>query len=96
MRQGRFVISPGDIKHRYYTGLQVTRDPGVWLVYVGFMMLIGGCLVTFFMSHQRICIDIISDTKGSRVMVAGTANKNKLGMQNKVRKISERLSQLDR
>ncbi|MFH0729681.1 MAG: cytochrome c biogenesis protein ResB [Pseudomonadota bacterium] len=92
MRKGRFLISLGN---RYYTGLQVTRDPGVWLVYFGFLMLIGGCLVTFFMSHQRLCIEIIPGKKESRVILAGVSNKNKLGMQNAVKRLSARLKGLD-
>jgi cytochrome c biogenesis protein len=58
-------------------------------------MLIGGCLVTFFMSHQRLCIEIIPGKNGSRVVLAGTANKNKLGMQNTVKRLSARLRKLD-
>jgi len=91
MRKGRFVITLTQVENRYYTGLQVTRDPGVWLVYLGFLMLIGGCLVTFFMAHQRLCIEIIPTKNGSRIMIAGTANKNKLGIQNTVKRLSARL-----
>ena len=80
---------------RYYTGLQVTQDPGVWVVYTGFILMLAGCMVTFFMSHQRICIEINPAGKKSRVMVAGTANKHKLGMQRKVEAIAEKLSQVE-
>lgn len=94
MRQGRFVITLDEktLGRRYYTGLQVTRDPGVWLVYLGFILLIAGCMVTFFMSHQRLLVEVVPDGTGSRVIVSGSANKNKLGMQTKVKKISERLA----
>jgi cytochrome c biogenesis protein len=95
MRQGHFVITLNKLENRYYTGLQVTRDPGVSLVYLGFLMLIGGCLVTFFMSHQRLCIEIIPGKNGSRVVLSGTSNKNKLGMQNTVKRLSVRLRGLD-
>jgi cytochrome c biogenesis protein len=95
MRKGRLVITLNKLENRYYTGLQVTRDPGVWLVYVGFLMLIGGCLVTFFLAHQRLCIEIIPGKNESRIMIAGTANKNKLGMQNTVKRLSARLGKLD-
>jgi cytochrome c biogenesis protein len=88
------IISVSKYTHRYYTGLQVTKDPGVWVVYSGFIMLILGCYITFFMSHQRICIDIVKKGKKCRVMVSGTANKNKLGMQNKIKRISEKLIDL--
>lgn len=76
---------------RYFTGLQVTKDPGVWVVYTGFILMILGCFVTFFMSHQRICLQVTAEGGKSRVMVAGTANKNKMSMQRKVQRIAETL-----
>ena len=87
MRKGNLVISAADFDHKYYTGLQVTKDPGVLIVYAGFIVMIIGCYITFFMSHQRLCIEIVKNGVNSRIMVAGTANKNKLGMQNRIKKI---------
>ena len=77
---------------RYYTGLQVTRDPGVWVVYSGFILMIIGCYVTFFMSHQRLIVDISQGGKTSHVLVVGTSAKNKLAMQRKVKKIADTLA----
>jgi len=77
---------------RYYTGLQVTQDPGVWVVYSGFILMILGCIVTFFMSHQQIFIEVSNADGKSRVTVTGTANKFKTGMRQKVKRFSERLS----
>jgi cytochrome c biogenesis protein len=94
MQKGDMVISVSEYARRYYTGLQVTKDPGVWVVYSGFILLIIGCYITFFMSHQRLCIDIVKKGKKCRVMVSGTANKSKLGMQNKIKRISEKLIDL--
>ena len=34
-----------------------TRTPGVDVVYVGFILMILGCYVTFFRSHQQVCIE---------------------------------------
>ncbi|UCD32735.1 MAG: cytochrome c biogenesis protein ResB [Desulfobacterales bacterium] len=105
MRRGAVVISVSGQKQetfipqatsepRYYTGLQITQDPGVWLVYTGFIVMIIGCIVTFFMSHQRLCVEVIKSGKKSKIVVAGTANKNKLGMENKVKKIARQLEKL--
>lgn len=74
-------------EERYYTGLQVTRDPGVWMVYSGFILMLAGCFVTFFLSHQQVCIVIQPLRKSSRVTIAGTVNRNKLAMKNTIEKI---------
>ena len=56
---------------RYYTGLQVTKDPGIWVVYTGFIVMIIGCFITFFMSHQRLCVEVIKSGGKSKVVVTG-------------------------
>jgi len=94
MRKGGMFIEVLEYERRYYTGLQVTKDPGVWVVYAGFVMLIVGCYITFFMPHQRLCINVVQKGDKSEVMIAGTTNKNKLGMQNKIKKLSEKLAKL--
>lgn len=58
MRRGSFAFEVQNYEKKYYTGLQVTKDPGVWYVYIGFILMIIGCWITFFMSHQSICIEI--------------------------------------
>ena len=106
MRRGSIIISIADQKaktfnpdkkadQRYYTGLQVTNDPGVWVVYTGFVMMIIGIFITFFMFHQRVCIEIVKSGNKSKVIVTGTANKNKLGMESRVKKIARQLEKLE-
>ena len=95
MRKGQVVIAVVDQVQRYYTGLQVAKDPGVWVVYVGFILMIIGCYITFFMQHQQICVELASGSK-TEVIVAGTANKNKMAMQTKVDRIAEKLARLER
>ena len=101
MRKGEVVISvvqppaeplsPDQSRKHYFTGLQVTRDPGVWVVYSGFVVMIIGCLMTFFMSHQQVMVDVAGKGRRCTVTVAGAANKNKLGMQNKIKAITRKL-----
>ena len=91
MRKGDFVIAVEKYDEMFYTGLQVTHDPGVPMVYLGFVVMILGCFITFFISHQRICVEVVRSKSSCRVMVAGTSNKNKLGMKQKIGKIAEQL-----
>jgi cytochrome c biogenesis protein len=92
MRKGTVAVAVVDYEKRYYTGLQVTRDPGVLLVYLGFILMILGCWVAFFMSHQRVCVEIQTAGEGRcTVTVSGTANKNKLGMTLKIKQLASQI-----
>ncbi len=95
MRGGTFAFEIEDYEKIYYTGLQVTKDPGVWYVYIGFILMIIGCWITFFMSHQSICVEIKKESKsGCTVIVSGTSNKNNQGMKLKVIKLTQKLIEI--
>ena len=102
MRGGQFILAvEGEAGHtppaaaptevRYYTGLQVTKDPGVWVVYSGFILMILGCFVTFFMSHQQVLVTVTPKGDKNRLEIAGVATKNKLGIEKKVEQLAGRL-----
>ncbi len=91
MRKGDVIVSVAESENRYYTGLQVTSDPGVWVVYTGFILMIAGCIVAFFMSHQQFCIEIKADGASSAISIYGIANKNKIAMKRKIDMIAEDL-----
>lgn len=60
-----------------YTGLQVAKDPGVWVVWLGCFLMIVGIYVAFFMSHRRIWVRIENGT----VTIWSNASKNKGGFR---------------
>lgn len=76
-----YIISYVDYWGARYTGLQVTKDPGVWIVYAGFILLCIGPAMTFFGSHRKLWVRL-QDKKGQTVItIAGSANRNRLGFE---------------
>jgi cytochrome c biogenesis protein len=94
MRRGEVVIAIDQFKERHYTGLQVSKDPGVDVVYAGFILMIIGCYVTFFKSHQQLCIEAVRQGSVTRVVVSGTANKNKAALERRIQRLSKALQEL--
>jgi cytochrome c biogenesis protein len=68
---------------RYYSGLDVSRDPGVWIVWAGCTLMVLGFLVAFFMSHRRLWLRAAPGKGGKTlVQVGGRTNKNRPGFEN--------------
>lgn len=78
--ENSFTLTFEEVSTREYTGLQVTKDPGVWVVWVGCGLMIIGLIVCFFFSHQRIWVRIPVG-KGGEIVFAGSTNKNKVGFE---------------
>ncbi len=89
MRKGQFSFVVKEFDQKYYTGLQVTKDPGVWYVYAGFILMIIGCWITFFISHQSYFIEMEkTDQNITKILVSGKANRNNQGMTLKIKKFA--------
>jgi len=75
---------------KQYTGLQVAKDPGVWVVWLGCTLMVIGIGVAFFMSHKRIWIVV---TKG-HARIYGNASKNQAAFQMQFEDISEKFQEI--
>ncbi len=79
-------------KPRFATGLQVVKDPGVWTVYSGCIMMILGLIVIFFMSHRRVWVFVSSDGQKTSILVSGMSNKNKIGFEKNMEVIYDKFA----
>jgi cytochrome c biogenesis protein len=79
-----------------YTGLQVRRDPGVWIVYLGCIAMSLGLFVAFFMSHRRIWVRLSEEKNQTRLLIGASSNKNRAGFERRIdRFISSLRKQLE-
>lgn len=73
-----------DLWGTQYTGLQVRKDPGVWIVYFGCIAISIGLYTAFFMSHRKLWVRIVQDKNNTNIMVGAMTNKNRSGFERKI------------
>ncbi len=74
-----------------YTGLQVRKDPGVWVVYFGCLVMTLGLFTAFFLSHRKLWVRIIEDKGNTKVSIGAFANKNRAAFERKIEKMMAKL-----
>ena len=91
-RNDRYFFSFGGLSQGFFTGLQVAKDPGVNIVWVGCTLMVIGIMIAFFMSHQRLWVRLTPSADGRvDIVVAGSASRNRLAFEKKFEKIQEDL-----
>lgn len=96
-RGGAYVFKLEGLEQAMSTGLQVAKDPGVPLVWLGCALMILGCFVAFFVAHRRFWVVIRPLENGKTgVLLAGTTHRNQpafeQAFENLVREAQGRLS----
>jgi cytochrome c biogenesis protein len=86
------VLEFRDLWGVQYTGLQVRKDPGVWLVYLGCLIMAIGLYAAFFMSHRRIWIRLKEEKNSTILTIASSANKNRIAFEDRLDRFVEYLA----
>ncbi|HET98384.1 MAG TPA: cytochrome c biogenesis protein ResB [Desulfurivibrio alkaliphilus] len=82
------------VQQRYATGLQVAKDPGVWIVYLGCGLMILGLYVAFMITHRRVWAYLSpADNGGSKLLLCGGSNRNKASFDQRFKELAQRLRQ---
>ena len=94
-RIGDIAITIVDFQNRFYTGLQVKKDPGVWVIYVGFCLMLLAMIIALYISHRRVWLVLSPASNGTRVLVAGNASKHPLAFEREFQQLVQEISQLN-
>ena len=78
---------------KQFTGLQISKDPGVNIVWIGSTMIVVGITLSSFIYHRRLWAKVIPnpDKTGVVVHVGGNTHKSQIDFQKEFRKMTDRL-----
>lgn len=83
-----------NVKQMYATGLQVAKDPGVWIVYLGCGLMLLGLYMAFFLSHRRLWLFHGTPAGKHVLLLGGSTNKNKIGFKQTFTKLEDYIDNL--
>jgi cytochrome c biogenesis protein len=66
-----------DMQMAAYTGLQVSHEPGQWLVWTGCVLMALGLVMAFYLVHQRYWAMVIETKHGPALWIGAAADKNR-------------------
>ena len=75
-----FYFSLGGIESAYFTGLQVSTDPGVPVVATGATLMVAGFMIVFFFSHRQVWVRVEGKGGQSRVSIVGRCSRDPAGL----------------
>jgi cytochrome c biogenesis protein len=81
-------------KPRKFTGLQIAKNPGVNIVWIGSTMIVVGITLSSFIYHRRLWAKLVPDNQGVTVHLGGTTHKSQIDFQKEFRKLTDRIKTL--
>jgi cytochrome c biogenesis protein len=90
-----YYFKLNEIENKYYTGLQLSRDPGVSIVAVGSFLIVVGFFLTFFSSHKRVWVRLDEQEGGTRIMVSATSNRDPVGLKRETEHLLKHLKEAE-
>jgi len=77
-----------DVQMAYFTGLEVSHEPGQWAVWAGVVVMGFGLFLVFYLVHSRLWAVPVRDAQGRLTLwVGGAANRNKDVFQQRFQKL---------
>jgi cytochrome c biogenesis protein len=76
-----YYFKLNEIENKYYTGLQLSHDPGVSVVAIGSVFIVLGFFITFFSSHKRVWVKLDEQGDRTRILIGTTSNRDPVGLK---------------
>ena len=92
---GRYEFRVREIQPKYYSGLQVNKDPGVWVVWAGCILMMAGFYMAFFMSHRRVWVRIMEKKGETQVEMIGSSHRNRSEFGKEMDRIVQAVKEAD-
>lgn len=85
-----YTFTLTDLKMAFFTGLEVSHEPGQWSVWGGVLLMAFGLGVAFYMVHMRFWVTTAFDARQGLVLwVGGACNKNKERFEQRFEEVVE-------
>jgi cytochrome c biogenesis protein len=89
-----YTFEGKDIQMAYFTGLEVSHEPGQWGVWAGVILMGFGLAFVFYFVHTRVWVVPVRDATGRLMLwIGGTSNKNKDVFEQKFRELTEQITE---
>jgi len=79
-----------DIK--YYTQLQISQDPGILVIWIGSLLMVGGMFLSFYMSYKRIWVKLSASKGGTVVEIGGRSYRDRASFDREFHRLEASLS----
>jgi cytochrome c biogenesis protein len=87
-----YAFEGKDVQMAYFTGLEVSHEPGQWSVWAGVLLMGLGLAVVFYLVHTRVWAAPVRDARGQLMLwIGGTANKNKDAFEQRFRELAREI-----
>jgi cytochrome c biogenesis protein len=90
-QKGAFSFTLKDFNRLYYTGLQVSKDPGVLLVWIGFCLILVGFVLHLFFTHKRIWLRIAGSSGQYECSIAASTSKDRQTFEEALERVIKEL-----
>jgi cytochrome c biogenesis protein len=89
-QEAPYSFQPRELQLQYYTGLQVSHEPGQWAVWAGCLLMGIGLATAFYLVHMRIWVVPVRDAQGGlSLWLGGMSNKNREAFQDKFARLAD-------